>query len=260
MQTDSVTFVGRTGHELAGRVDRPDDGVVGAWAVFAHCFTCGKDLKPFRHLSRGLTNGRVGVLRFDFTGLGDSGGDFSDSNLTTGAADVIDACKFVETNFAAPGVLIGHSFGGTSVLSAAARVPSARAVVTIASAADSDHLGSVLSRARDETAAGGDAQVRIGGQHFTLKHQFFEDLQTHSTQSYLADLGKALLIMHSPQDEQVDIQNASRLFQAARHPKSFVSLDGADHLMLDPNIAYYAGSVIAAWSQRYLGSNTEEQG
>ena len=251
MNTQEITFINRSGHELAGLIDRPDGEPTG-WALFAHCFTCGKDLKPFYQLSRGLTDGGVAVLRFDFTGLGASGGDFSESNLTTGAADLVDAARFLEANFAVPGVLIGHSFGGASSVRAAKDVPGAKAVVTIASPSDSGHLGVKLSRARSEAVEHGESNVRIGGQQFVLKKQFFEDIESNTMAGDLANLDKALLVMHSPKDQTVDIDNATRIFQAGRHPKSFVVLPDADHLMLDPDIAYYAGSVIAAWARPYL--------
>jgi len=255
MDTQDVTFINRSGIELAGLIDRPDGREAVAWALFAHCFTCGKDLKPFYQLSRGLTDAGLAVLRFDFTGLGESAGEFADSNLTTGAADLVDAARFLEKNFAPPALLIGHSFGGTSVVKAAREIPSARAVVTIASAADPDHLGRKLAQARLAANREGSARLMIGGQNFTLKKQFFEDLEANTMADDLAHLRRALLVMHSPNDETVSIDNAARIFQTARHPKSFVVLPGADHLMLDPHIAYYAGTLIGAWSGPYISSN-----
>jgi putative redox protein len=225
---------------------------VKAYALFAHCFTCGKDLKPFANMNRALTDRDIGVLRFDFSGLGRSEGDFSESNIYSNETDVLDAAAFLEKNFAAPGILIGHSMGGVTVLRSARAVTSAKAVVTIASPADPNHLGNNLRRARDEAKKSGEAQVSIGGRTYTLKKQFFDDLDATRIKRDIFDLKKALLVLHSPDDTTVDIGNATQIFQAARHPKSFVSLYGADHLLLDERHARYAGTVIAAWLDNYL--------
>jgi putative redox protein len=218
----------------------------------AHCFTCGKDLKPFAYMNEVLTERGFGVLRFDFAGLGKSGGRFSESSLSSNETDLIDASAFLAGNFEAPKILIGHSMGGAAVLLAAASIPSVRGVVTIGTPADPTHLGKKLARARSEAQREGRADVAIGGQTFTLTREFFEDLERAALNNVIGSLDSALLVLHSPQDESVGIENAEVIFEAARHPKSFVSLDGADHLMLDKRMARYAGSVVAAWAEPYL--------
>jgi len=252
MKTTPVNFINRAGYQLAGLLDQPSDTTAAAYAVLAHCFTCGKDLKPFVNIAKALTAQGIAVLRFDFAGLGKSAGEFADSNLSTNETDLVDAATFLEQNFSAPSMLIGHSMGGAAVILAARQIPGIHAVVTIAAAADATHLGKKLSLAKRQAKESGDAAVTIGGQKFTLTRQFFDDLERVSVREAVRDLEAALLILHSPRDETVDIENAAWIFQAARHPKSFVSLDGADHLMLDEKDARYAGSVIAAWSNRYI--------
>jgi putative redox protein len=252
VKTTSVTFENRVGYQLSGLLDVPDGGVPRAYGLFAHCFTCGKDLKPFANMNAAMTEQGLGMLRFDFSGLGRSEGDFSESNLSSNETDLIDAAAFLSREHAPPKLLIGHSLGGVAMLRAARHIAEARAVVTIASPADPSHLGKKLSRARDEASEVGESQVAIGGRHFTLKKQFFDDLEETGISEELSNLNKALLIMHSPNDTMVDIANAALLFQGARHPKSFVSLGDADHLLLEEKDARYAGAVIAAWVENYL--------
>jgi len=252
VKTQPVNFVNRAGYKLAGLIDTPSDGEAHTFALLAHCFTCGKDLKPFVHMNRALTELGIGVLRFDFSGLGKSAGQFADSNLSTNETDLLDAADFLASNFAAPKILVGHSMGGAAVILAAEHLESVTGVVTIAAPADATHLGNTLSRARDIAREAGDAEVMIGGQKFTLTQEFFSDLEQTSLKSALGRFDKALLILHSPMDEQVGIENAAWIFAAARHPKSFVSLNKADHLMLDERDARYVGAVIAAWAQQYV--------
>lgn len=252
MKTTPVNFINRAGYQLAGLLDEPSNGAIVAYAILAHCFTCGKDLKPFVNISRELTEEGIAVLRFDFSGLGKSAGEFSDSNLSTNETDLIDASKYLEENFGAPRLLIGHSMGAAAVILAARQIAAVSAVVTIAAAADATHLGEKLSRARRQAAETGNAGVAIGGQNFTLTREFFDDLERISLRDAVEDLDAALLILHSPRDETVHIENAAWIFRAARHPKSFVSLSEADHLMLDEQDARYAGSIIAAWAGRYI--------
>ena len=252
MKTKPVRFINRVGYTLAGLLDTPDDREPDAVAILAHCFTCGKDLKPFVNIDRELTAAGIGVLRFDFSGLGGSEGDFTQSDLSSNGTDLLDAAAFLDENYDAPRLLIGHSMGGAAVLRVAAQIPSVRAVVTIAAPAEANHLGEKLGRAREEARKRGDAQVSIGGQNFTLRREFFDDLERAGMRSYISELNKPLLILHSPADRTVEVENAGAIFQAASHPKSFVSLGKADHLMLDERDARYAGRVIAAWASHYL--------
>jgi pimeloyl-ACP methyl ester carboxylesterase len=252
VKTEPVSFVNRAGYKMSGLLDLPSEGAPRAFVLFAHCFTCGKDLKPFAHLNGVLTDSGFGVLRFDFAGLGKSGGEFTDSNLSSNEGDLIDAAAFMENNFGAPKILIGHSMGGAAVLLAAPKIASVTGVVTIGTPADPTHLGEKLSRARTDAQQKGQADVAIGGQTFTLTREFFDDLERTSLDTVIGTLNKALLVLHSPQDESVGIENAAAIFSAARHPKSFVSLREADHLMLDKRDARYAGAVIAAWAGGYV--------
>lgn len=250
MRSSHVRFSGSQGHELVGRLDLPDNGEPSAFVLFAHCFTCGKDLKPIGNVDGVLTGAGLGVLRFDFTGLGESEGDFADTNFTSNVEDLTRAADYLAREHRAPQVLMGHSLGGSAVLVAAPHIESCRAVVTIAAPYDPAHIADILLPqpwGPDE-----EVEVDIAGRRFRMKRQFAEDLQEERVKPRLEGLGRALLVLHSPQDRIVGIANAARIFQAARHPKSFVSLDGADHLLLDETDARYVGSVTAAWVARYL--------
>ncbi len=253
MKSRRVAFANRSGRKLAGILDLPDDGPPAATALFAHCFTCGKNLKSIVHIDRELTARGLAVLRFDFAGIGESEGEFADTNLTSNRADLIDAAAYLERNVGAPRLLVGHSLGGAAVLQAARELPSVTAVAVIAAPSEPGHLNELLARKRQEALATGQAQLQLAGRSFTLRPQFFADLERHRASEAVRALGRALLILHSPQDDTVDIAHAAALFRAARHPKSFVSLAGADHLLLDEADGRYAGAVIAAWAQRYLG-------
>jgi putative redox protein len=235
-------------------LDLPVDGEPIAYALFAHCFTCSKDLKAVYHISRTLTRERIAVLRFDFTGLGESGGDFADTSLSSNVQDLIAAAEFLTSRFEGPKLLIGHSFGGAAVIRAASAIASCRAVVTIAAPADPRHVSKTLGPAAATMAARGEAQVAIGGRTFRLRRTFLDDLQDVDLEAALQNLNRALLVMHSPLDDVVGIENAARIFQAAHHPKSFVSLDQADHLLSNLADSRYAGAVIAAWARRYIAA------
>ncbi|MDJ0905197.1 MAG: bifunctional alpha/beta hydrolase/OsmC family protein, partial [Woeseiaceae bacterium] len=251
MQNIKVQFENAEGRQLSGTLDMPKTPVA-AYALFAHCFTCTHNLKAATNISRSLTDAGIAVLRFDFTGLGRSEGEFADTNFSSNVADLLAAVRFLENEYAAPSILLGHSLGGTAVLQAAASVPSAVAVATIGSPADPAHVQHLFGDARDELESSGQADVNIGGRPFTVKKQFLDDLEQHDLYAAVGKLRKALLIMHAPLDEIVEIDNAATLYAAAKHPKSFASLDRADHLLSNNADSLYAGRLLAAWASRYL--------
>ncbi|MDH4049691.1 MAG: alpha/beta fold hydrolase [Gammaproteobacteria bacterium] len=258
MQKKTVSFDNKDGRKLAGLLDFPH-GPVRAYALFAHCFTCSKNLKAANNISRALTDAGIAVLRFDFTGLGQSEGDFADSNFSGNVADLLAAAGFLETGYSAPSILIGHSLGGTAVLQAAANLPSVVAVATIGAPAQPSHVADLLGDARPEIESRGEATVNLGGRPFKVKKQFLDDLEQHGLPESLSALRKAILIMHAPLDDTVDISNASELFLNAKHPKSFVSLDKADHLLSRNEDSYYAGTVLACWAKAYLPDSDEDR-
>ena len=256
MDSQQINFTNaESGHQLAGIIDRPEGTEPMGWALFAHCFTCGKSLKSIRYISRALTNKNIGVLRFDFTGLGDSQGDFAASNLSSNIGDLVAAATWLEQHVRGPEILIGHSFGGAAILQAVATIPSTKGVVTIAAPFDPQHVTHLLKNAMQEIAEKGSARVDIAGRSFTIGKEFVADLATHKSEERIRELGLPLLVMHSPRDPVVDIDNARRIYQAARHPKSFISLDNADHLLSKQADALYVGDMIATWASRYLTDN-----
>ena len=259
MQFEKLQFKNKDGQTLSARLDIPLDSKPLAYALFAHCFTCSKNTKAIAHISRALTREGLAVLRFDFTGLGESEGDFADTNFSSNVEDLIVAAEFLKSSYQAPEILVGHSFGGAAVLQAAGRIPSATAVVTIAAPSDPQHLTRALGSATASIQDRGQADVNLAGRTFTLKKQFLDDLNFVNMSEALKKLDRALLVLHSPIDETVGIENAARIFQAARHPKSFVSLDKADHLLTDAADSHYAGSLIAAWASKYLGAAVKEE-
>jgi len=252
MGFERLFFRSATGQRLAARLDSPDDREPSAYALFAHCFTCNKNYKAMAQISRAMADAGIAVLRFDFTGLGESEGDFADTNFSSNVADLSAAAEFLESEFESPKILIGHSLGGAAVLQAAAGIPSSVAVVTVAAPSETSHLAQHLVRANPALDARGEAEISIAGRPFTIKKQLLDDLERTRMQATIRDLNRALLIIHSPQDQTVRINNAVEIFEAARHPKSFISLDGADHLLSNPRDSLYVGSVIAAWADRYL--------
>lgn len=254
MYFKQLHFVNRHGHNLAAQLDLPVDGEPRAYAIFAHCFTCTKNLKAVANINRSLTRGGIAVLRFDFTGLGQSEGEFADTNFTTNVSDLIDAAGFLAEHYSAPKVLIGHSLGGAAVLQAAADIESATAVAVIGAPAKPDHVLRHLSDATEEIQAKGEAEVRLAGRAFRIKKQFLDDLKADRMSGAVKSLKRALLVLHSPVDNIVGIENAAEIFQAAKHPKSFVSLDTADHLLSEQADSRYAGAIIAAWSRRYIAA------
>lgn len=250
-KTQRFTFPGSNGNELAARLDLPS-GPPRAYALFAHCFTCTKDILAASRIADGLTGKGIGVLRFDFTGLGGSDGEFSNTNFSSNVDDLIAAADHMRENLAAPQILIGHSLGGAAVLMAAGKMKEVRAVATIAAPADPAHVAHTFQSFVEEIETTGTADVLLGGRPFQIQKQFIEDIRSQNLEAAVAGLHKALLILHAPGDEIVGIENAGQLFQAAKHPKSFITLDGADHLLSRSADAKYAAEIIATWAGRYI--------
>jgi len=252
MRTDKVTFEGALGETLAARLERPA-GPPRAWALFAHCFSCSKDIHAAQRISRRLTRHGIAVLRFDFTGLGQSEGDFANTNFSSNIDDLVKAAEWLAKEHGAPGLLIGHSLGGAAVIAAAARLADVKAVATIGAPADAAHVRKQFMDHVAEIEREGEAEVTLAGRPFRIRQQFLDDIEGHKLDGIVAGLKAALLIAHSPVDETVSIDNATRLFVAARHPKTFLSLDHADHLLSKEADAHHAADVIAAWALRYAG-------
>ncbi len=252
MPTRPFDFANATGHRLSGRLELPA-GPPHAWALLAHCFTCGKDNLAAVRIARRLAGAGIGVLRFDFTGLGQSEGDFAATNFSLNVADLIAAAGAMTAADMPPTLLIGHSLGGAAVLAAAGSLPDIRAVATIAAPFDVAHvLHQISPEALAEVERNGTADVRLGGRPFTLGRQFVTDVRQHDQHARIAALKRPLLVLHAPHDKVVGIDNATQVFLAAHHPKSFVALDGADHLLSKARDADFAADIIAAWSSRYL--------
>ena len=245
-----VKFPGADGSSLAARLDLPSKP--RAFALFAHCFTCGKDILAASRIAAGLTSHGIAVLRFDFTGIGSSEGEFANTNFSSNVADLVAAANYLRGSYSAPSLLIGHSLGGTAMLAAAARVPEATSVVTIGAPSSAAHVTRQFAAQVGEILEKGTAQVSLAGRTFTISRQFLDDVAEQKVLEDLAKLKKALLVCHAPGDEVVGIENASAIFAAAQHPKSFVSLDTADHLVTRREDAIYATDVVAAWASRYL--------
>lgn len=251
MPTERITFEGHSGDMLAARLDLPE-GPVRATAVFAHCFTCSKDIPAARHIAARLVAQGIGVLRFDFTGLGHSEGEFANTHFSSNVEDLLRAVSFLADRGMPPSLLIGHSLGGAAVIKAAPEVPGLRAVATIAAPFEPAHVSNNFGTSLDEIRENGTATVTLGGRDFTIRKSFLDDIDAASLKGSLGQLDAALLVMHAPGDATVGIDNASEIFLAARHPRSFISLDGVDHLITDEADARYAADVIAAWASRYL--------
>ena len=252
MNFQKINFQNKQGQTLSGRLELPADRHPYNYVLFAHCFTCNKNLLAIRNISRALTAAGFGVLRFDFTGLGESEGEFEDTNFSGNVEDLIAASDYLAENFDAPSLLVGHSLGGAAVIFAAARINSVKAVATIGAPSNPEHVQNLLKSDLSEIKEKGIAEVNVGGRNFTIKKQFLEDLQSKSLPDIAKKMRKALLILHSPQDTTVSIKNAEEIYIAAHHPKSFVSLDGADHLLSKKEDSIYAGNVIAGWASRYM--------
>ena len=252
MKPQKVLFKNSEGQQLAGRLELPADQHPHNFALFAHCFTCNKNLSAVRNISKALTQKGFGVLRFDFTGLGESAGDFADTNFSGNVGDLIAAAEYLKENHKAPALLVGHSLGGAAVIFAGAELESVEAIATIGAPSNPKHVAHLLQSSMEEIQSAGMATVMLSGRPFTIKKQFLDDLETHTLPQVAKKLRKALLIMHSPQDSTVEVKNAEEIYLAARHPKSFVSLDGADHLLMNSQDSHYAGRVIAEWASRYV--------
>ncbi len=252
MENRRISFPGTDGSTLSARLSLPADGHVRACALFAHCFTCSKDLKPVVNISRALTQRGIAVMRFDFTGLGESEGDFADTTFSSNIGDLVAATEYMQNQYETPALVIGHSLGGAAAIQAAARLPGIRAVATIGAPFDPAHVKNLFADTLEDIEAEGHAEVVLAGRRFTVRREFIQDLERHRVEQVIRSLERPLLIMHSPVDETVAIENAARIYEAARHPKSFISLDDADHLLLDERDSLYAGAVLAAWAGRYI--------
>jgi putative redox protein len=255
MQTTRISFENQEGHRLAALLDLPEGDSPIAYALFAHCFTCSKDYKGVARISRAVAAEGLAVLRFDFTGLGESEGDFADTTFSSNVDDLIAAAKFMEQTVEAPAVLIGHSLGGAAVLQAAARIPSAEAVATIAAPSSLDHLAGILRSSGKRIEVAGEGEVKIAGRLFRIRKELLDDLSAINMSAAIPGLGRTLMVFHSPADATVDFDHAIEIFQAAHQPKSLISLDRADHLLSDARDSQYVGSIIAAWARRHLGSS-----
>lgn len=250
-RSEKVTFTNQEGHDLAGRLELPS-GDPAAFAIFAHCFTCSKDVAAASRISRALCAAGVAVFRFDFTGLGNSEGDFANTNFSSNQADLLSAAEHLRERFHAPALLIGHSLGGAAVLGVASRIPEVKAVCTVGAPSEPRHVEKLLTGHLETIESRGSATVSLAGRNFEIKKQFLEDLREERLLPRVRDLGAALLVFHSPVDEIVGIEEARKIYEAAKHPKSFVSLDEADHLLTDRDDAEYVAQTIAVWAARYV--------
>ncbi|MEM9267688.1 MAG: alpha/beta fold hydrolase [Pseudomonadota bacterium] len=256
MLSEKLTFQGHSGEMLAARLDRPA-GRQHATALFAHCFTCSKDIPAARRIAQRLASMGIGVLRFDFTGLGHSSGEFANTNFTSNVEDLRRAAAHLESLGMAPDLLIGHSLGGAAVLKAAGDMPSVKAVVTLGAPSDPGHVAHNFQDAVATIEADGEAEVSLAGRPFTIRKTFLDDIRSSELLPAVSTMKKALLVLHAPTDMTVGIENAADIFTAAKHPKSFVTLDDADHLITQAAHAEYAAEVIGAWLAHYLPSPKE---
>jgi uncharacterized OsmC-like protein/pimeloyl-ACP methyl ester carboxylesterase len=256
--TERFQFTSSEGHQLAAALDLPEREPI-AYALFAHCFTCGKDVLAARRIAVALSAKGIAVLRFDFTGLGSSEGDFANSTFSSNVADLVRAADHLRETRKSPSILIGHSLGGAAILAAAGQIPDAKAVVTIAAPSDPAHVTGLFKDRIEDIRKHGKVEVSLAGRPFHIKREFLDDIAEHGLMAHVANLHKALLIMHSPTDDTVGIDNTTRIFVTAKHPKSFVSLAGADHLLTGKRDAAYVAGVIAAWAERYLDPVEPEQ-
>lgn len=251
-----IVFANKENVDLSARLELPD-GEPRAYAIFAHCFTCSKDIAAATRIARALAGHGIAVLRFDFTGIGNSEGDFANTDFSSNIDDLIAAADFLRKNHKAPKLLIGHSLGGAAVLAAGIRIKEIEGVAAIAAPSDPVHVSKLFKHKLEDIQSSGCATVSLAGREFNIRKEFIEDLHNHDLVSRISDARYDLLILHSPVDEMVDVDHARRIFEAAKHPKSFVSLHPADHLLSDKAHSHYAAEVIAAWSSRFLKDDTE---
>lgn len=252
MRSEKVEFTNVNGYKLSAKLELPADQHPHSYALFAHVFTGNKNLTATRHISRALTLDGIAVLRFDFTGLGESEGDFADTTFTSNVEDLMAAAQFLKENYEAPKIMIGHSLGGAAAIFAASRLESIQAVATIGTPSEPEHVSHLLEDSLEKIEQEGKAKVTVGGRMFTIKKEFLDDIRSKNMFKLLKELRKPILILHSPQDSVVEIDNAAQIYHASHHPKSFVTLDGADHMLSNKTDAAYAGSLIASWVMRYL--------
>ena len=253
MPSFKASFAGSQGGRLAAVLETPAEDIAPrGYALFAHCFTCTKDIFSARYLTSGLSARGFAVLRFDFTGLGASEGEFENTNFTSNVRDLVCAADYLRENYAAPTLMVGHSLGGAAALAAAGEIPELRAVATVGAPAEPAHVRHLFTDKQAKIEEEGEAEVLLAGRPFKIKKQFLEDIESSRLAEKIASMNKALLVMHSVADKTVEMDNARKIYQAARHPKSFVSLDRADHLLSDRRDAEYAAAILAAWAERYL--------
>lgn len=257
MPHERFQFTGEGGLQLAAALDTPD-GPIKAYALFAHCFTCGKDVLAAKRIAVALAARGIATLRFDFTGLGSSEGDFANSTFSSNVADLVRAADHLRETRQAPTILIGHSLGGAAILAAAGRIPEAKAVATVAAPSDPAHVTHFFKERIEDIRAQGEGEVSLAGRPFRIKREFLDDVAEQNLMAQVKTLHKALLVMHSPTDDTVGIDNATNIFLAAKHPKSFVSLAGADHLLTGKQDAAYVADVIGAWAERYVDLATPQ--
>lgn len=250
-QRKKFSFTNKSGQQLAAILEIPET-TARAWLLYAHCFTCSKDIITASRISRALINHGFAVMRFDFTGLGESEGRFSATNFTTNIQDLLAAVEYLRTHYQAPNILMGHSFGGAAVLAAASEIPECRAVITLATPSEPANIFSHFESAREIIQTSGEFQVRIGNQNILLTDQFLEDVDHYHLQDSIRDLDKPLLVLHAPDDETVSVKHAKKIFQLAPHPKNFIAIDGADHLLTNREDAMFVADIIAAWVKRYV--------
>ena len=252
MKTKTISFKNSKGINLSGKLELPENQQPVAYAIFAHCFTCNKNLSAVKNIARALKSNGFGVVRFDFTGLGQSEGDFAETNFSSNIQDLEDIAQYMTQELEAPKLMIGHSLGGAAAIFAGKSIASIQAVATVGAPSSPQHVQHLFKSGIEEIQANGKALVNIGGRPFPISKQFIEDISTKNMNEIVKSLRKPLLLFHSPQDTTVGVNNATEIYTAAIHPKSFVSLDGADHLLTNKEDSIYVGNMIAHWAVRYI--------
>ena len=259
MKSIRVSFNNSSDEKLSGIVELPVNQKAKSFAVFAHCFTCNKNFNAVNNISRALTSAGIGVLRFDFTGLGESEGEFENTNISSNSEDIVSAANYLKNNYKPPEILIGHSLGGTAILLAKQSISTVKAVVTIGSPYEPVHVTALFKNKLDDIEMNGIAEVNIGGRSFSIKKQLLDDIENQNLMHAINNLNAGILIMHSPEDKIVSLDNATQIFKAAKHPRSFISLDGADHLISNKTDSLYAGNLIAHWVSKYVAPEDENE-